>query len=157
MELFAGPLALDTWLELLADQFVIHFVDNSAALGALVKGYSPSGGMLVLSGDYWLRCAHLRSFNFIDRVESKSNLSDEPSRPDIVNIVLDTFGARFVPPCLSYLNAGLGRERPAIWLGGSARRLEVLAKLREQFFSHRTHRTTVQGDMEKLLGESKGS
>lgn len=40
VEHFAGPVALDRWSDMLADREVIHFVDNSAALGALVKGYS---------------------------------------------------------------------------------------------------------------------
>ena len=37
----AGPLALDTY-KMLANRYLIHFIDNSAALGALVKGYGPS-------------------------------------------------------------------------------------------------------------------
>ena len=39
-ELFAGPLALDSFEKLFKDKHIIHFLDNSAALGCLVKGYS---------------------------------------------------------------------------------------------------------------------
>ena len=37
----ASPLAIDTY-KMLANRYLIHFIDNSAALGALVKGYGPS-------------------------------------------------------------------------------------------------------------------
>ena len=141
VELFAGPLALDTWLDVLRDRLVIHFVDNSAALGALVKGYSPSGDMLHLAGDHWLRWAHLRAFIYVDRVESKSNVSDEPSRPDVPNTVLDKLGAEFVDPCLTYLKHHSDRERPSSWLGDATRRTAVLEALATKF-THTPHRTT---------------
>ena len=117
VELFAGPVALDTWSNLLEDRHVIHFCDNSAALGALVKGYSPSGDLLHMAGDYWLRCAKLKCCIFIDRVESKSNIADEPSRPDLPNTVLDKLGAVYTPPVVSYISSHSARVRPSRWLG----------------------------------------
>ena len=40
VELFAGPMALDTFAPQLQGQPIIHMVDNSAALGSFAKGYS---------------------------------------------------------------------------------------------------------------------
>jgi hypothetical protein len=57
VELFAGPLALDTFKKMLSNRYLIHFIDNSAALKALVKGYSPSEDNIKIVGDYWLRAA----------------------------------------------------------------------------------------------------
>ena len=117
VELFAGPVALDTWAHILEDRYVIHFCDNSTALGALVKGYSPSGDLLHMTGDYWLRCAKLKCCVFVDRVESKSNIADEPSRPDIPNTGLDKLGAVYTPPVVSYISSHSARVRPSRWLG----------------------------------------
>ena len=89
VELFARLVALDTWSHLLEDRNVIHFCDNSAALGALVKGYSPNGDFLHMAGDYWLRCAKLKCCVVIYKVESKSNIADEPSKLDLPNTVLN--------------------------------------------------------------------
>ena len=51
MELLAGPSALDTFKEMLSNRYLIHFIDNSATLGALVKGYSPSEDNIKIVGD----------------------------------------------------------------------------------------------------------
>ena len=129
VELFGGPLALDTFAEHLRGRLFIQFVDNSAALGSLVKRYSPTSNMLHLVGDYWLRCASLRCFPYLDRVESKSNCSDEPSRPDLDNTLMAQLGAVFVEPCLSYISGHSARDRPCRWLGNEHRRSEILRVL----------------------------
>ena len=55
LEIFVGPVALDTWSDHLAEQEVIHFVDNDSVVACLVKGYSPKVDSVALVGDYWLR------------------------------------------------------------------------------------------------------
>ena len=82
VEAAAGVVALDTWASLLVGMDVIHFVDSETALGALIKGCSPRTDTSRLVGAYWLRAARLRAFIYLDRVESKSNLADGPSRYD---------------------------------------------------------------------------
>ncbi len=89
---------------------------TSLTLGAIVKGYSPSSDLLHLAGDYWLRCAKHRIYCFVDRVESKSNISDEPSRPDVPNKDLVELGAVYTPPCLDYIAGHTARTRPSVWL-----------------------------------------
>merc|ERR1711951_278306 len=101
LEIFAGPVALDTWSDSLAEQDVIHFVDNDSAVSCLVKGYSPQVDLVALVGDYWLRCAALSLGTYVDRVESKSNIADGPSRADFS--FLFALGAVFVPPVVDRL------------------------------------------------------
>ena len=80
LELLAGPVALSTWADSLTESKCIHFVDNDAASASLVKGYSPKSDSCEIAGAYWLQAALTSSDIYIDRVESKSNLSDGPSR-----------------------------------------------------------------------------
>ncbi len=41
LEVFADPVALDTWAPLLRDAQVLIFIDNTSAMSSLIKGYSP--------------------------------------------------------------------------------------------------------------------
>ena len=96
VELFAGAVALATWATELAEQAIIHFIDNDSSLAALVKGYSPKQDSARIVGDYWLLAAKHRLFIYADRVESKSNISDGPSRRD--ESLMRALGASFSPP-----------------------------------------------------------
>ena len=116
MELFAGPVALDTFRPYLFDQRIIHFVDNSSALGALVKGYSNNSDCVRVVADYWLRTA-LKATAYIDRVESKSNSSDEPSRLCYDKLMAE-LGAVWLPPVLESLKKGPSQRDPSLWFGG---------------------------------------
>lgn len=105
LEILAGPLALATWPSILADRQVIHFVDNNAAASGLVKGYSPTQDSSPLVGEYWLRASSARADIYIERVESKSNLSDGPSRLNFH--LMKRLQARFHPPCTETLMTSL--------------------------------------------------
>ncbi len=80
LEIMAGPLAMITWNSKMIDRHLIHFIDNDGAAASLVRGYSPFTDSARLIAEYWLHCAQARAFVYIDRVESKSNLADGPSR-----------------------------------------------------------------------------
>ena len=80
LELLAGPLALYTWGNQLAGSQIIHFVDNESAAAGLVRGYSSKADSSSLIGEYWLLAAKYSLEIYVDRVESKSNISDGPSR-----------------------------------------------------------------------------
>ena len=82
LELLAAPVALATWHKCLQGKRLIHFVDNDSASACLVKGYSPRVDSCALVGEYWLLACKYSIDPYIDRVESKSNLSDGPSRLD---------------------------------------------------------------------------
>jgi hypothetical protein len=126
----AGPLALDTCKEMLSNRYLIHFIDNSAALGALVKGYSPSKDNIKIVGDYWLRAASRKLFIYCDRVESKLNISDDPSRLNVEGIMA-SIGAIYIPPCLEFLEQPAPNRDPTQWFGGTVR----VRRLREALFA----------------------
>ena len=98
LELLAGPVSLFTWRKLLSNSKVFHFVDNNAASACLIKGYSPKTDSSELVGVYWLAAAAHKVSIYIDRVESKSNLSDGPSRFD--HELLRRLGSEQVEPSI---------------------------------------------------------
>ena len=115
VELFGGALALATWRSMLETTKVIHFVDNDSATAALIKGYSPKADSAAIVGDYWLLAAKHKILIYVDRVESKSNISDGPSRRDFA--LMQIMGLEWSLPCLDLFlqrSAG-GLCHPALW------------------------------------------
>eukprot|EP00435_Cladocopium_sp_Y103_P069042 s603_g32.t1 len=82
LELLAAPFALTTWRRRLTGRPIIMFIDNDGAASNLVKGYSNKLDSAAIVGHFWLEASQCRALIYIDRVESKSNLSDGPSRLD---------------------------------------------------------------------------
>ena len=80
LELLAAPFSLSTWENPLYQRPILLWIDNDSAASNLVTGYSPKIDSSSIVGTFWLMAAHLKSSIYIDRVESKSNLSDGPSR-----------------------------------------------------------------------------
>ena len=80
LELLAAPFAFSTWQDRIQNRSLILFIDNDSAAASLVKGYSPKVDSGAIVGEFWLLAAQLRVHVYIDRVESKSNLADGPSR-----------------------------------------------------------------------------
>lgn len=103
LEILAGPLALQTWSKQLATKQIIHFVDNDAAASSLVKGYSQKSDSCALTGSYWILAAKLALESYIDRVESKSNLADGPSRLNFDTMA--SLQASFTEPIIDSLGA----------------------------------------------------
>ena len=62
------------------------FVDNDSARHALIKGGSPSQASAQLVGLFWTAEAHLRSYVWVERVASSSNIADGPSRLEFVEV-----------------------------------------------------------------------
>lgn len=111
LELLARPIALSTWANSLTNSKCIHFVDNDAASASLVKGYSPKSDSCEIAGAYWIQAALTSSDIYIDRVESKSNLSDGPSRLDFA--ILASLGSIPVSPIIPDF---LTSDEPSRWL-----------------------------------------
>ena len=80
LELLAAPVAFETWRTRLQNRSVFLFCDNDSASANLVRGYSPQVDSTSIVGDFWLTVARLKASVYIERVESKSNLADGPSR-----------------------------------------------------------------------------
>ena len=115
LEIFACPVALDTWHDLLRDEEILLFIDNTSAMASVIKGYSPKADSVKLVGDFWLRAAALRAHIFADHVESKSNIADGPSRFEFELLV--KLGAEFTPPCTSFLLNSPSPD-PFFWFAG---------------------------------------
>ena len=80
LEAIAAPISLQTWKSKLQGQQIIHFIDNDAVASSLVRGYSAKTDSTWIINEYWSLAASIGADIYIDRVESKSNLADGPSR-----------------------------------------------------------------------------
>ena len=82
IETSAVILLFEVFKRELSDCDVRLFCDNIAEQGALIKGFSRSPSQAALCGAVWIRAAAGRVGMWIDRVRSKSNVADIPTRPD---------------------------------------------------------------------------
>lgn len=57
IELYAAPVAIATWRPLVTERNILIFADNTSALAALAKGYSPNVGSALTIQDFWTACA----------------------------------------------------------------------------------------------------
>ena len=78
-ELLAMLTAWETWGEALCHQRVVCFVDNTAALNILLKGWSPLIDLNWVAGRIWLRTAVTQASVVWQWVPSLSNPADAPS------------------------------------------------------------------------------
>ena len=111
--------------EVLAGRDVIHFVDNTSACAALIKGYSSacdSGKMVQAFHSYNVG---LKANVYIEYVRSAANIADLPSRGKtkqmkkiLTEMGFDMQYARAVncviPPRLDYTLPGSGWARRAV-------------------------------------------
>ena len=95
-----------------------------------MKGYSPSEDSIKIVGDYWLRAASRKLLIYYDRVESKSNISDDPSRPSMKG-TMASIGAVYIPPCLEFLEQPAPNRDPTRGFGEPIR----VRRLREALFA----------------------
>jgi len=81
LEILAALVVHLSCPQLLRGQTVMHFIDNTAAMSALVHGYSSKVDMARLSNIFHLVTFESRSFSWFEWVPSKANIADAPSRP----------------------------------------------------------------------------
>jgi hypothetical protein len=113
LELFAGPVALDTWAECLHHTCLFHWIDNDSATASIIKGYSARPDSVKIVGDYWLRAARQELFIYADRVPSKSNIADGPSRFDFAEV--SRLGCIQRQPRTDLLYSSPPCRDPALW------------------------------------------
>jgi hypothetical protein len=82
VELVAAIAVYYTLPALLADRAVIHFIDNFAALSALVHGYASKPDLARLVNLFHAQIAALRCRFYGDWVPSKANPADVPTRAE---------------------------------------------------------------------------
>ena len=76
-----GPLAIAvTFPNIVKNALWMHWIDNSAAQYALVRGSSSILSGDVIVGETWRRVQKLNAFLYVDRVESEANPVDGLSR-----------------------------------------------------------------------------
>jgi hypothetical protein len=80
IELLAMVLIRWQWMHEVHNRRVLLFVDNNSERGGTIKGRSNSPSMDDLVKAFYSIEVHMPSFWWIERVPSKSNPADEPSR-----------------------------------------------------------------------------
>ena len=79
-ELLPAAVALATWAGKVAAKRAILFLDNEAARGALIRGYSPLLASAEIVSGFWIAAAEAQVYCWLDRVASSGNPADGPSR-----------------------------------------------------------------------------
>ena len=80
VELLACLVALSLWADAVRGRAVIGFVDNESAKCALVKGASAAQDVATICGDVCAAEIALAAVFYWERVPSRSNIADAPSR-----------------------------------------------------------------------------
>ena len=91
-------IAVAVWYTIpsvLRGRSVMHFIDNTTALAAIVKGYAARADCAVLVNCFHEAVFELRSHLWAEYVPSKANPGDHPTRPDTEHLV--PASAEFVP------------------------------------------------------------
>ena len=82
MEMMAALTPLRTRPRRFRGRRVLHFIDNTVTLSALVHGYAGKEDMATMVNAYHAMCASMAARVYFDYVPSKANLADLPSRGD---------------------------------------------------------------------------
>ena len=88
-ELAPAAAAMTTWGEAVRGRHVLVFVDNNGARAGLVKGISRAKESAQLVEDFWRLVAKLGAFVWVERVPSRSNPADAPSRGAVPGLAPD--------------------------------------------------------------------
>lgn len=102
LELLAAVAAYTTFPELLRGRRVIHWIDNTSALAALIKGYSSTPDSAGIVHAFHSFNSALQSDIWFEYVASKANIADLPSRGDFT--LLRRLGSREYPCILPSLD-----------------------------------------------------
>ena len=94
IELFAVVLVRWEFQKELSNKRVLLFVDNNSARGGILKGRSSSPTMDDLLKAFYAAESSYPSFWWVERVPSKSNPADEPSR-SLGRKAAESWGAAF--------------------------------------------------------------
>ena len=80
LETLAALAVYSTYPDVIAGRKVIHFIDNTVALSALVHGYSGKPNLAKAVNLFYLQLVSLRATAWMEWVPSKANIADLPSR-----------------------------------------------------------------------------
>ena len=91
VEILAAILPYVSAPELFRGKRVLHWIDNTAALSAMMRGYSRSPDYARLVHAFHAFNVGLGARVYFEYVRSKGNVADEPSRIDLTHEVYDFF------------------------------------------------------------------
>ena len=104
-------MAQRTWAKRWRERRIVVFIDNDSARHALIRGGSPSPASAELVSLFWATEAQLRSYCWVERVPTASNVADGPSRLSFAGV--RALGARWSEP-----RAIQARELANQWMQG---------------------------------------
>ena len=78
--MLAAISVYSTYPQLIAGRKVLHWVDNTVALSALVHGYAGKPDLAKSVNVFYLQMLALRASVYFEFVPSKANIADLPSR-----------------------------------------------------------------------------
>ena len=84
---------------------MIHFIDNTVALSALVNGYASKPDMCFITNAYHLAQFALKSRSWLEWVPSEANVADLPSRLDYAHFSHILPGSTWIPTVLPALTS----------------------------------------------------
>ena len=79
-EAATAPVALASFAEYIRDSDIVLFIDNIGAQGALSSGYGETEDICTICETFWELAAEINCGVWMERVDSKSNIADGPSR-----------------------------------------------------------------------------
>ena len=97
LETLAAVSVYATYPDLFAGRKVLHWIDNTVALSALVHGYSGKPELAKAVNVLYLQLAALRTNVYFDYVPSKANIADLPSRELFSELTLELSGLSTFP------------------------------------------------------------
>ena len=80
VEASACVVAPDTWGPRILQSDVLHVIVSNTSLSSFINGWSRKSDTCKLVGEYWLRASKHQLYIYLDRVESKSNIADGPTK-----------------------------------------------------------------------------
>ena len=92
LEALAAISVYSTYPMLFAGRKVVHYVDNTVALSALVHGYARKPHFAKLVNVFHLQTMALRTSVYFDYVPSKANIADLPSRDRYTELAAELAG-----------------------------------------------------------------
>ena len=94
LEMLAAISVYSTYPSVIAGRRVLHFVDNTVALSALVHGYAGKVDLAKGVNVFYLQALGLRTSVYFDYVPSKANIADLPSRGAGAELAAELTGLR---------------------------------------------------------------
>ena len=97
LEILAAVVVYFSLARELRGRQVIHFIDNSSAMAALVKGYSSAPDSASLVHAFWAMAAYIEVDVWFEYVRSAANIADWPSRGECGALITELRATEIEP------------------------------------------------------------